>query len=156
MSSSNDLAMLIGESFTPDMPFGENMEGDLINGYVVGESIDFVPAVELGNGVLGPPQQQDLVIWRDNRPLAVDELGMEGPWVIPWVKVSQPVEGKTFSLNYEFGGQFDKTMPGLNPEEEPGGLLSPFPAVTFLTAPATVEVLPTTSETIYSTAGQGI
>ena len=147
---------LLGEQFTPAMPYGENMSGDLVNGYTAGEAIDFVPATTLGNGVQGPPQQQDLQIWRDNRPLAVDELGMEGPWVLPWVMVSHPDAGKTFPLNLDWGMRFDRGMPGLVPQEEPGGLLSPFPVVTWASTPSVVEVLPTSGDVVYSTAGEGI
>ena len=151
---SDVIAQLLGESFTPDMPFGENMSGDLIAGYSQGETIEFVPETQLGNGVQGPPQQQDLQIWRDNRPLAVDELGMEGPWVIPWVKTAKPSEGKTFPLNYEFGTRFDKTNPG-RPAGDQTLVMSPFPTVTWADGAETVEVLPD-SEGVYSTAGQGI
>lgn len=150
------LAMLIGEQFTPEMPYGENMSGDLVNGYVVGESIDYIPPVELGNGVQGPPQQQQLKVWRNSTPLGVDELGVEGPWVIPWVKVSSPVEGKTMPLNFEFGARFDRRNPGIPPEIEPGGLMSPFPVVTWAAAPTVIEVLPQSNEALYSTAGAGV
>lgn len=150
------LAILIGESFTPEMPYGENMSGDLVNGYAQGETVEFLPAVELGNGVQGPPQQQDHKIWFDSRPIAAMELGVEGPWVIDWVKVAHPSEGKTFPLNLGFGARFSKRNPGLEPEEEPGGLLSPFPVVTWAAAPTVIEYMPQTSEALYSTAGQGI
>lgn len=160
-TSSDTLAMLIGESFTPEMPYGENMSGDLVNGYVVGEAIEYMPPTELGNGVQGPPQQQDHKIWFDSRPIAALELGVEGPWVIPWVKVATPVEGKTFPLNLGFGARFSKRNPGLPPETEPPGLMAPFPAVTWASQPDVIEVLPETpghsnGQVIYSTAGAGI
>lgn len=153
---ADTLSMLTGADQTVS-PYGSNMSDParLDDGYVPGEAIHFVPGVELGDGVQGPPQDQDLVIWRDNRPLAVDELGQEGPFVLPWVKVSHPVEGKSFPLNLAYGGQFDRALPGFPAELDPPGLQAPYPYPSQAT-PETVIPDPSSNEILYSTQGEAI
>lgn len=82
-------------------------------GFVPDRSIDHIPMVQLGDGLAGPPNDQPLQIFRDTRPLAVDELGMGHLG-----RVARHRAGRTFPLNYEWGGWFDNTLPGRAPKQD--------------------------------------
>lgn len=82
-------------------------------GYVPERSVAFVPLVQIGDGLAGPPNDQPLQIFRDTRPLAVDELGMGHLG-----KVARHRAGRAFPLNDSFDSGLDHTLPGRAPEQD--------------------------------------
>lgn len=82
-------------------------------GYVPDRAVAFVPQVVLGDPAAGPPNDQPLQIFRDTRPLAVDELGMGH-----LTKVARRAEGRTFPLNDDWGDWFDTSLPGRAPQQD--------------------------------------
>jgi hypothetical protein len=110
---------LIGEDLTGDA-LGQDMAGpDLTAGYIPNHSVLFIPKTVIGDPVAGPPSDQPLQIFRDNRPIATDELGMEGPWILESKKHSHRAAGRTFPLNYDWIGpfEFERTY-GMVPEQD--------------------------------------
>lgn len=108
---------LLGEDYTHD-ELGEDLQGGLISGYIPDHSVvHFVPT-QIGDGLAGPPNQQDLVIFRDDRPIATDELGMQGPWNLDIGKVARHRAGRQFPLNEGWNAGLDDTNPGLVPQQD--------------------------------------
>lgn len=116
--NAQDITDLLGEDFSTNS-LGEDMTGaDLTAGWLPDKSIVHVPLTVIGDPVAGPPSDQPLQINRDDRPIATDELGMEGPFVIQWKKESHRAAGRTFPLNYDYGAGLDPENPGLAPEQD--------------------------------------
>jgi hypothetical protein len=111
---------LLGESFTAEDPYGEDLAGDdLVSGYHQGRSVDYIPQVTAGDGLAGPPNEQQLQIYRDDRPLAVDELGMQGPFnLVGFGSIARHRAGNTYPLNYEWNAGLDLGLPGLVPAQD--------------------------------------
>lgn len=109
--STQSVADLIGETLTSHDPYGEDMQGaELYAGFIPDRSVVHIPQMQLGDGLAGPPNDQQLQIQRDNRPIAVDELGMQGPFM--WTKVAHIRAGRMFPLNYEWDDALDQVYPG--------------------------------------------
>jgi hypothetical protein len=149
-----DVRDLIGEDLRSD-PLGENMAGDPLAGYIPERTILFVPQVQLGPALVGPPNDQPLEIYRDDRPIATDELGMQGPFI--WRKLARRSAGRTFPLNYEWGATLDPQLPGMLPEQQTRGPspLSPGQDPLLHDGVQPVEVLPTT-RTVWYTASPDV
>jgi len=114
--STQSVMDLIGEDLVGDT-LGEDRVGpDLYAGYIPERAIVHVPPMQLGDGLAGPINDQPLQIFRDDRPLAVDELGMQGPFTGP--KLARHRAGRQFPLNYEWGDWFDPTLPGRVPTQD--------------------------------------
>lgn len=105
---------LIGEGPGPD-GLGENLTGgDLINGFIPERDVEFVPLTIIGPPHVGAPNEQLFEIYRDNRPIPADEIGMQGPFT--WKKVASHSAGRVFPLNENFGPiGIDRTFPGRVP-----------------------------------------
>lgn len=150
--SAQTVRDLIGEDLRSD-PLGEDMAGSLTAGYIPGRDVRYLPPVQLGDGLAGPPNQQQLKIYRDARPIATDELGMQGPFYLRIGAIARHRAGRSFPLNYQWGAGLDPTLPGRVPTQE-SRELSPFgpgmlPDTHAGVAP--VELTPT-ARTVYYTA----
>jgi hypothetical protein len=116
--SSQSVADLLGEDLSHD-ELGQDLVGaSLIAGYIPERAIAHVPAMQLGDGLAGPPNDQQLYIGRDDRPLAVDELGRQGPFLLKMGTLARHRAGRSFPLNYEWGAGIDQTNPGRVPEQD--------------------------------------
>lgn len=106
------IEQLLGENLQADqLGLGADLMGDdLISGYIPERSIVHVPLTQIGDGLAGPVNEQNLVIYRDERPLAVDELGMQGPFHLEISKYARHRAGRAFPLNYDYGAGFDPAM----------------------------------------------
>lgn len=122
--STQTVTDLIAEDTTANMGLGEDSAGpDLYAGYIPERTVEYMPQLQLGDGLAGPPNQQQLVIYRESRPIATDELGMQGPFSFPQAAIARHRAGRTVPLNYEFGpagldpGNVERapTMDGLVP-----------------------------------------
>ena len=87
--------------------------GDEGYDFVPNRSVVVMPPVQLGDGLAGPENDQALQIFRDDRPLAVDELGMGHLG-----KLARHRAGRYLPLNYEYGAWFDNSLPGRPPVED--------------------------------------
>jgi len=114
MIRAQSITDLLGEQLEPGS-LGENLNGeDLTAGYIPERSFDFIPELQIGPPLIGPVNDQLLQIWRDDRPIATDELGMQGPFT--WHKLAARSAGRTVPLNDEWGpANLDPGMPGLLP-----------------------------------------
>lgn len=90
---------------------GEDVVEDY--GYVPERSVVFVPQLVIGDPAAGPENDQPLQIFRDTRPLAVDELGMGHLG-----KLARRAEGRTMPLNDDWGDWFDPSLPGRAPRQD--------------------------------------
>lgn len=103
---------LLGETYSSHDPYGEDLVGgDLFAGYIPERVVEHVPQMQLGDGLAGPPNDQALQIFRDNRVIATDELGMQGPFT--GQKLARHRAGRMFPLNYGWGDNLDPSLPGL-------------------------------------------
>lgn len=144
---------LLGEDLTHD-ELGEDLQGGLISGYIPDRSIVHVPAVQLGDGLAGPPNDQQLVIARDNRPIATDELGQQGPWNLNMAgKLARHRAGRQFPLNYEWNAGLDQSNPGLVPQEDAllPSVFDPSQSPSWYVGDPPAELTPT-ARTVYFTA----
>jgi hypothetical protein len=116
--SGQSIASLLGEDLNADaLGLGEDRDGhSLIAGYRVDRSIIHVPLAQLGDGLAGPPNDQPLQIFRDDRPIATDELGQQGPFM--WEKLARHRAGRAFPLNFEWNAGIDQHLPGRAPVED--------------------------------------
>lgn len=111
MTDDQSIGYLLGEDLDTD-PLGADLAGaSLISGYIPERSLVIVPPVQIGDGLAGPVNDQQLVIARDNRPLAVDELGKQGPFQLEIGKYARHRAGRQFPLNYQFGAGLDPSLP---------------------------------------------
>ena len=93
---------------------------DLLGEDVV-EDYGFIPErpvlvfseTQIGDGLAGPDNDQPLQIFRDNRPLAVDELGMGRI-----SKLARHRAGRSVPLNLDWGAGLDMTLPGRVPRQD--------------------------------------
>ena len=150
---------LIGETLTSAEPYGENGTSDeLTAGYVPEQIVDFVPQTVIGPPVIGPLEDQQFVIYRDVRPIAADELGQQGPWVMLSRAIARRAAGRTFPFNLEFGpAGLDTTFPGRPPTQDTlhPSPLSPLQEPQAHVGLPPVEVLGPV-ETIYYTASPNV
>jgi hypothetical protein len=133
------IGQLLGENFASD-PLGLGSDlvdpDDLTAGYIPERSILYVPQTIIGDGLAGPVNDQMLMIGRDTRPLAVDELGKQGPFQLEIGKWARHRAGRMFPLNYDWGAGLDPSLPEagmpleegavpsvLSPEQSPDGWL---------------------------------
>jgi len=116
-ASTLSIAQLTGGETSPAEPLGQNMSGELVFGFIPDREIDYIPQMQLGDGLAGPLNDQPLQIWRDNRVIATDELGMQGPFQ-GWRMVARRSAGRTFPLNYEFSAGIDPSNPGRLPTQQ--------------------------------------
>lgn len=107
MNRGQSVADLIGEPLPAGSLGVDQDDPTLIAGYIPGRTVDYLPPTQIGDGLAGPPNQQILYIGRDNRPLAVDELGMQGPFVLPWTAVARHRAGRSFPLNPDWDHGID-------------------------------------------------
>lgn len=115
---TESVADLLGERYTTEDPYGEDLNGpDLQAGWIPDRSLVYVPPVQLGDGLAGPENDQALQIFRDNRVIATDELGRQGPFA-DGPKLARHRAGRNFPLNLEWGAFFDTSLPGLAPEQD--------------------------------------
>lgn len=154
--STQSVHDLIGESGGP-LGLGEDMTGSLTAGYLPDRSIVHIPQMQLGDGLAGPPNDQQLQIFRDNRPIATDELGLQGPFFLPQMAIARHRAGRTFPLNYEWDGGFDPSMLERAPEMDARHLspLSPGQLPDFHDGVPPVEVLPS-PRSVYYTASPNV
>lgn len=82
-------------------------------GFVPDRAIVIVSNVQIGDGLAGPENDQPLQIFRESRPLAVDELGMGHLG-----KLARHRAGRSVPLNYTFGAGLDPVLPGRPPEQD--------------------------------------
>lgn len=82
-------------------------------GFVPDRSVQVFVPLQIGDGLAGPPNDQPLQVFRDTRPLAVDELGMGHLG-----KVARHRAGRSLPLNYDWGGWFDTSLPGRAPTQD--------------------------------------
>lgn len=122
--STQSVADLLGENLTAD-PFGEDMAGSLAAGYIPDRSLVYIPMMILGPPLVGPVNDQQLQIYRDNRPIATDELGMQGPFQLDINKYGRHSAGRTFPLNLEWNAGVDQSMYERVPEQD-SALSSPY------------------------------
>lgn len=151
--SSQSVADLLGESLAHD-PYGEDLAGeDLHAGYIPERSVVHIPQLQLGDGLAGPPNDQPLQIFRDNRVIATDELGMQGPFHLSTSAVARHRAGRMFPLNYEWDDALDQTLPGRVPAQDVlrPSVLSPGEQPAWHDGVPPVEVLPA-AHTVYFTA----
>lgn len=114
--STESVMDLIGEG-GGELGLGEDMNGpDLYAGYIPDHSILHMPQAQIGDGLAGPPNEQHLQIFRDNRVIATDELGMQGPFT--WEKLARHRAGRTFPLNYEWDTALARPLTGMVPEQD--------------------------------------
>lgn len=114
-----NVADLIGES--------ASLQNDELPAHV----IDYIPPVQLGDGLAGPANDQQFAIYRDTRPIQADELqDLTSPTPHLGI-VARHRAGRSFPLNYTWGpAGFDFTLPGMVPLQNhrrmsplsPGGL----------------------------------
>lgn len=113
------MAELLGEDLA-NYPLGEDLAGpDLIDGWIPGRSIEFIPPMQLGDGLAGPPNDQQFQIYRDNRPIPADSVGMlvgGGPSHLGIV--ARHRAGRQFPLNYEWNAGLDQGFPGMLPQQD--------------------------------------
>lgn len=123
--STQSVADLIGEG-PGDSGLGEDLAGeDLTTGYIPGRGVDYVPLVQLGDGLAGPPNEQQFVIYRDNRVIPADELGRQGPFILKQGTVARHRAGRSFPLNDEWNAGLDLGMVERVPEQDVRSM-SPF------------------------------
>lgn len=115
--STQTVTDLLGESFAAD-ELGEDQQGGLISGYIPDHSLTYIPQTIMGDGLAGPPNDQQLQIYRDDRPIATDELGMQGPFVLDQGRLARHRAGREFPLNMEWNAGIDDTNPGLVPQQD--------------------------------------
>jgi len=109
---------LIGGAGGP-LGLGEDQTGpDLTEGYIPDRSILLFVPTQLGDGLAGPVNEQNLEIYRDNRVIAADELGMQGPWNLEIGKFARHRAGRNFPLNYDWIDDSQVALPGLVPEQD--------------------------------------
>ncbi|HET9721122.1 MAG TPA: hypothetical protein VFP55_13660 [Solirubrobacteraceae bacterium] len=114
--STQTVMDLLGENVAGG-GLGEDMTGaDLYAGYIPERALLHIPPVQLGDGLAGPENDQPLQIFRDTRPLAVDELGMQGPFQDP--KLARHRAGRQFPLNDQWNAGLDQTLPGRVPTQD--------------------------------------
>lgn len=112
---------LLGENITAADPYGEDLcdEQNLIAGWITPRSVAYMPQVQIGPGLVGPVNEQQLQIYRDDRPIATDELGMQGPFRLMIGKYGRQPAGRTFPLNIDgWNAGLDQGMPGLVPVQD--------------------------------------
>lgn len=98
---------------------GENLTGDdLYAGYIPDRSLLFSPQTVIGDGLAGPVNDQPLQIFRDNRVIATDELGMQGPFHLEQGKLARHRAGRMFPLNYDWVDSSQQGLTGLVPEQD--------------------------------------
>lgn len=109
---------LIGEG-GGELGLGEDMVGpDLYAGYIPDRSLVHVPQAQIGDGLAGPINDQPLQIFRDNRVIATDELGMQGPFHLEQGKIARHRAGRTFPLNYDWDTALNRPLTGRPPEQD--------------------------------------
>jgi hypothetical protein len=114
------IAQLLGEPLTTADPYGQDLCGpDLYAGYIPGRGVEYIPQVTMGDGLAGPLNIQQLQIQRDDRPIAVDELGRQGPFQLAQGMIARIRAGHEFPLNYEYGpAALDNGMVERVPEQD--------------------------------------
>lgn len=157
--SYQSVSDLLGENLSDGLGLGEDMTGNLISGYIPERTVEFSPLTQIGDGLAGAPNEQHLQIFRDDRPIATDELGVNGPFVIEWRKLAHHSAGRSFPLNYGWTAGLDQTNPGLLPRN-PDSSLYPSPLYwgqdpDSFGGMAPVEVLPA-AHTVYYTASPNV
>ncbi|HWD76349.1 MAG TPA: hypothetical protein VG371_14505 [Solirubrobacteraceae bacterium] len=147
--STQSVIDLLGEDLAGGS-LGENLiTDDLIAGYIPERAVVYQPPMQLGDGLAGPLNDQQLYIGRDDRPIATDELGMQGPFMLSIGAIARHRAGRSFPLNLDWNEGLDDTLPGLIPEDagyraaplSPGGLPGAHdgvPAVELVENPRTV------------------
>lgn len=126
MSAPNVIAMLTGATDSGTTGLGSNMQGTLPDGYLQPYSVEFAAPTVIGPPTVGPDNQQQLEIYRDNRVIPADELGMQGPFLLRQGAIAKRPEGRRFPLNIEYGpAGLDTSLPGLVPIEM-AAILAPF------------------------------
>jgi hypothetical protein len=73
----------------------------------------FIPLLQLGDGLAGPENDQPLQILRDDRPLAVDELGKGHLG-----KLARHRAGRAMPLNMTWNAGVDQSMYERPPEQD--------------------------------------
>lgn len=151
--STQSVADLLGEDLAFDGGLGEDLAGpNLAAGYIPGRGVEYVPLTQLGDGLAGPPNQQQLAIYRDNRVIATDELGRQGPFIMRQGAVARHRAGRAFPLNLEWNAGLDEGMPGLVPAQDvlSGAPFGPDQSPSWYGGVPAPEVLPATYSVPYT------
>lgn len=107
MTAAQSVADLIGEPLPAGSLGVDQDDPGLIAGYIPERNIDYLPPTQIGDGLAGPDNVQLLFIGRDRRPLAVDELGMQGPFVLMWTAIARHRAGRSFPYQDDFSDGID-------------------------------------------------
>jgi hypothetical protein len=99
--STQSVADLVGEEVVQDY------------GFIPARDVVVIPPLQLGDGLAGPENDQPLQIFRDTRPLSVDELGAGHLG-----KLARHRAGRYMPYNLTWGAWFDPHLPGRPPEQD--------------------------------------
>lgn len=120
------IAQLTGADLGGELGLGENLTGHLTTGYLPDKTVLFAAPTVIGDPAAGPENEQQLVIYRDTRPIAADELGVQGPFLLRQGAIARRKEGRRFPLNLDWGGGLAHHPPDVDQPLQDTRRLSPF------------------------------